>query len=162
MRIIGIDPGNDGAIALFDTADHSLYVYEIQAVAAARGRGREIVWVDVAEQFDMVFGAADHCFFELVGAMPKQGSSSNFKFGTAYGGLRAIVAVYALPMTLVTPARWKMTMGITSDKKGSVARAVELFPANQKTFFGPRGGPLDGPAEAALLAYYGAQQLKEV
>lgn len=162
MRVLGIDPGLDGAVAQFDTKNRSLVLYEIQSPAAAQGRGREVNCVALADQFDLMFGGAHHCYLEKVGARPKEGGSSAFKFGTTYGIIRGIVAAHHIPMTTVTPTRWKMSMGITSDKKGSVSRAVELFPDHADAFFGPKGGAKDGPAEAALLAYYGALQLKEI
>lgn len=161
MRVLGIDPGLDGAVAQYDSDNHTLIVYPVESPAAAQGRGREINCVALADMFDTVFGGAHHCYLEKVGAMPKQGSSSNFKFGSTYGIMRGILAAYHVPLTTVTPTKWKMSMGITSDKKGAVTRAIELFPDNADQFVGPQGGAKDGPAEAALLAYYGALQLKE-
>jgi hypothetical protein len=39
----------------------------------------------------------------------------------------------------------------------AVEKASELFPDHAYMFYGPRGGLIDGNAEAALIAYYGYQ-----
>ena len=59
---------------------------------------------------------------------------------------------------MVPPAAWKKSMQVGSDKKQVCARASELFPDNTDLFYGSKGGPKDGVAEAALLALYGRKQ----
>jgi crossover junction endodeoxyribonuclease RuvC len=125
----------------------------------ARGRGREVNWNLLYHQWATRFWTAEHCFLENVHSMPQEGVSSAFKFGLVIGGLRGIIASLGLPLTLVTPNVWKKYYGIQASKSGAVRRATELFPDNASEFVGPRGGLKDGPAEAALIARYGYDQL---
>jgi len=50
---------------------------------------------------------------------------------------------------------WKKSLGLSSDKSKSCQKAALLWPDRHRDFYGPRGGLLDGRAEAALLAYVG-------
>lgn len=156
MKVLGIDPGLNGAIASWDGEE--LTMFKIPSVKAA-GRGREVVWADLVLLFELLILDIDHVFIEKVGSMPGQGVSSMFKFGYVAGGLRGIVAERRLSLTMVTPRMWKKAVGVPSDKKITVARACELFPDHAQSFRGPRGGYIDGLAEAALIAYYGYQKL---
>jgi hypothetical protein len=162
VRIVGIDPGLSGAIAMLDTTDNSLSIYAIEVTKATHGRGNQVNTPLLIDNFDMMFGDADHVWIERVQAGPKDGSSAAFKFGYVAGLLRGVVAGHNLPVSFVTPAKWKMSMGVTKDKGTAVARAGELFPNYGHRFVGPRGGLLDGIAEAVLLAYYGAREMKEI
>jgi crossover junction endodeoxyribonuclease RuvC len=92
---------------------------------------------------------------EKVAAMPGQGVSSTFKFGMAYGALRATVSVLQIPSYLVSPQRWKRDLGLTSDKEESRAMAIRLWPG-----VGCFSRKADhNRAEAALLARYGVRML---
>jgi len=152
MIVLGIDPGATGALAWYEEG-------EVRVVPtpsmAARSRGREIDWGALV--CEIAFAPADHAFIEYVSAMPGQGVSSMFKFGQAFGGVRALMAAYSIPVTLVTPPVWKKAMGLSGGKDASRMRASELFPAQAGLFKRKKD---DGAAEAALIAYYGHQKLK--
>ncbi len=157
MRILGIDPGMSGALAMWDGSN--LITYEIPTVKST-GRGREIVWAELNAHWDDEFFWADHVFLERVHSRPGEGVSSAFKFGTVFGGLRAMAAAKLMPLTLVTPSQWMKVMGVgRGSKEASVLRATELFPNNAKGFRGPKGGKKDGVAEASLIAMYGYKTL---
>jgi hypothetical protein len=53
-----------------------------------------------------------------------------FRFGCAYGELKALIAAFEIPLTIVTPTRWKPAVGLLkgSDKEASRLRALQLFP----------------------------------
>ena len=128
--------------------------------AKATGRGREVLWTQLNRDWSEKFFWADHVFLERVMSRPGEGISSAFKFGLVFGGLRGMIAVKLLPLTLVTPAVWMKEMGVgRGSKEASIIRATELFPANAKECRGPKGGKKDGVAEAALIALYGARIL---
>lgn len=157
MKILGIDPGLNGAMAQWDGSE--LTLLEVPT-AKARTRGREVLWTTLNGLWDEKFFWAEHVFMERVAARPGQGVSSMFKFGLVFGGFHGIVAAKLLPLTLVTPTVWKKAMGVAgTSKEGAVIRAAELFPAYATDFRGPKGGIKDGVAEAALIAYYGRQKL---
>ena len=141
MVYIGIDPGFTGAWGLVN--HHGDYV----ACGDMKHNDR---WIDTnqvsrdimqARQLDDVMVVV-----EAVHAMPKQGVSSSFKFGMAYGAALAIATRFS-QFELVPPRVWKKDMGLTADKKDSLVMARELWPDS----------PLErvkdnGRAEALLLA----------
>ena len=157
MFILGIDPGLKGALALWD--GKFLDVMEMPIIKST-GRGNEVVWPELNDMWDEAFMWADHVFLERVHSMPREGVSSAFKFGTVFGGLRAMAAAKQLPLTLVTPQAWKKEKRVgQGSKEASIIRATELFPAYAKIFRGPKGGKKDGVAEAALISLYGYRKM---
>lgn len=141
----GIDPGASGAIA-FVTGGclslHSCPVFESGRVNHA-GMARLLQENDVTK-FAMI---------EEVGARPGQGVCSMFSFGLNYGAWLQGLACSGIPTRRIRPQEWKRAVGVTADKATSVKKAQQLFPLNAREFVGPRGGLLDGFAEAALLAW---------
>lgn len=156
MNVLGIDPGLKGAIALYNEKGLQS-VLEIPTVKSS-GRGREVLWASLNQQWDELFFWADHVFLERVNARPLDGGSSAFKFGSIYGGLRGLIVAKLIPYTLVTPGTWMKVMGVgRGSKEASCLRAEQLFPT--EGFRGPKGGKKDGVAEAALIAKYGFDKL---
>ena len=156
MRVGGVDPGINGAIASWD--GERLVTLKIPSVKA-KGRGNTVDWIKLAKDTVFYFPFVDHWYIEEVGAMPGQGVSSMFKFGYVAGALRGIISSMSAPITMVRPSVWKPDMAVTKDKKQTAARAAELFPQDANLFYGPRGGVEDGVAEAALIAFYGRKKL---
>jgi crossover junction endodeoxyribonuclease RuvC len=90
---------------------------------------------------------------EAVHAMPKQGVSSTFKFGMAFGSAITIIERFSKTVHMVTPQKWKKEMKLTSDKAQSMAMARELWP------LAPLHRAKDnGRAEALLLAEWYRRQ----
>ena len=146
-----------GAIAMWDGV--FLQVLDIPT-AKSTGRGREVVWPELNQKWDEYFDWGDHGFLERVHSRPGEGVVSAFKFGTVFGGLRAMAAAKMIPLTLVTPSQWMKDMGVgRGSKEASVIRATELFPNYASIFRGPKGGKKDGVAEASLIAMYGHRKL---
>ena len=156
--IVGIDPGLDGAVAFFDPATLDLSVADMPTLKAGTG-GKRVVNDDaLATLFDTWAREIRHVFVEQVNAMPRQGVTSVFTFGTGFGTIKGILAANFLPRTFVVPVRWKKAMGVPAAKDGAIARANQLLPRHAGQW------PLkkhDGRAESALLALYGSQQLGE-
>ena len=157
MKVIGIDPGLSGGFALVE--DGGLIHVDGVPIFKASGRGNDVDWASLSAAMLLTCDGADHCFIERVGARPGQGSSSMFKFGYTAGGVRGIIAVMNIPVTLVVPGKWKKAMGLSASKDAAVARAADLFPTHATAFRGPKGGLRDGLAEAALIAKYGYDTL---
>jgi len=141
MLYLGIDPGFTGAWGLIN--HHGDYV----SCGDMRHNDR---WIDTNKVFLSISQARESddlmVVVEAVHAMPKQGVSSSFKFGMAYGAAIAIAARFG-QFELVPPRVWKKDMELTADKKDSLVMARELWPDS----------PLqrvkdNGRAEALLLA----------
>jgi crossover junction endodeoxyribonuclease RuvC len=110
--ILGVDPGIAGGLAfLFPTG--ALEVGDIPVVAGE-------VDVDTLVRQVRAFSPA-LAVIERANAMPKQGVSSTFKYGVAYGALRTVVALCNIPYHLVTPAKWKSHFRLGADKEQSRA-----------------------------------------
>jgi crossover junction endodeoxyribonuclease RuvC len=147
-RILGIDPGIYGAIALYDSASSSFAdVADIPIV----GKPPVVNFVQIVHLIKLL--EPESAVIERVHAMPKQGRSSIFRFGEAYGGLCAALAALSIPTVFVTPQKWKAFYGLDSEKENSRRKALELFPAAAPYLT----RKLDHQrAEAMLIAKYGA------
>ena len=142
MLYLGIDPGFTGAWGLIN--HHGDYI----ACGDMKHNDR---WIDTNKVFHDIGHARESddlmVVVEAVHAMPKQGVSSSFKFGMAYGASLAIAARLNTQFELVPPRTWKRDMELSADKKDSLVMARELWPDS----------PLErvkdnGRAEALLLA----------
>jgi crossover junction endodeoxyribonuclease RuvC len=144
--ILGVDPGASGAIAFYFPAYPDRIMVEDVPIADghldATTLSRRIAQLK-----------PDLAIIELVGAMPKQGLSSTFKFGVSFGKLQGIVAAQQIPSHFVTPQKWKKHFGLSADKEQARARALILWPSCD----GFALKKSHGRAEAALLAKYGAE-----
>ncbi|MFQ5510121.1 MAG: hypothetical protein ACE5FN_12435 [Leptospirillia bacterium] len=154
--VMGIDPGVSGAIAEL-YPDGRLYTYEMPVftlVTAGRTR-RHVNAVTLSQLLTDPFPA--HVFVEQVGARPGERAGAAFAFGEGFGVIKGVTATLSLPVSFVRPQVWKKALGITANKGQARQRATELFPGNAEDFARVKD---DGKAEAALIAWYGVQQMK--
>ena len=154
MTILGIDPGASGGIAFFSMQRGLLSIFDMPTVEVKRGgkNKREVS----AAMLNAIIGARDidAAFVEKVGAMPGQGVSSMFQVGRSVGMIEGVLAALEIPTNYVTPQGWQKAVGARGGKDASRARAAELFPAYAANFSRKKD---DGRADAALIAWYGAQ-----
>jgi crossover junction endodeoxyribonuclease RuvC len=98
---------------------------------------------------------ATHIFIERVGAMPKQGLASTFRFGYAAGIVHAMILGTKTPTLFVLPQVWRRAVGVTGTGKDACrARAQELFPKSADAFARVKD---EHRADAALIAAYGSR-----
>jgi len=152
--ILGVDPGLSGALALYDVVGKRLStVHDMPTIKAGTDSKRIVdesalaVWVDVFAKNIM------HAFVERVGTRPGESPVAAFSFGCGYGILRGILAANMIPMTFVTPQKWKKALGVPAAKDGARARASQLLPTASPNWSRAKD---DGRAEASLIALYGA------
>jgi crossover junction endodeoxyribonuclease RuvC len=149
MYIIGIDPGNSGAIAVID--ENGKYVDSKSFDILVRGKKtKRINGVDVVKFLTPYQGKTHRVYIENVGARPGQGVSSTFTFGHSAGMLEGVCAAMMFPYVLVTPVEWKKAFKLTSfDKEVARLVAQKLFPE------APLGRKKDiNLADALLIAYH--------
>lgn len=169
-RILGIDPGINGACALY-CSDSTVPtvpngIFDIPTIG--EGPQREI---EYAALRDLIFAVhADIAVIEIVNAfMPTRqnesgeqetvqwGGTSLFRFGGAYHAIHAVVACLDIPRHRVSSAKWKNYFGLKGKKKsGGIddsARQVVLrrFPSLQP-FLTKKGD--QHRAEAFLMALW--------
>ena len=163
MIVVGIDPGLSGAIAALD-GKGGIDVLDMPLIKGGGKTKDEIdelgifSWLTVLASFD---NQLPRVFIEKVSAMPKQGVVSMFRFGVAYGTVRAIVACLDWPVTFLTPQAWRAAAGLSkvvNDTGKALARqrASQLFHAHAHLFARVKD---NGRADAALIAWAGARLL---
>lgn len=172
VKVLGIDPGLNGAAAVYDTAaPDAVSAFDLPTVGEDTKRvidvGALARWVEAqmpfGERQDQPPRSGDnrvrhHAFVEYVTAMQDWGVGSAFRFGMSFGSLRATVALCGIPYTLVVPVKWKKFYGLKGgDKEGSRLRAIQLFPQAGDLFERVKDHQR---AEAALIAAYGAKILQ--
>jgi crossover junction endodeoxyribonuclease RuvC len=157
MLIAGIDVGLSGAICLLDT-DGGFQINDMPTHALSRG-GKNKRELDARRLSILLSGRIGHAFVEQVGAMPGQGVSGVFAFGKAYGVVIGVLAAHGVPMTFVSPVKWKKALQVPASKDGARARASQLLPQAAGEW------PLvkdSGRAEAALIALWGIQSFNDI
>ena len=162
MRLIAIDPGLY-ATAVFYSPGSSFQSglrWQFLDVPIVEGNGGKRPDVKVLRDWIMRH-TPERAFVELVGGMPSDGRGSLSIFMRATGHIEATVDCCDVPMTRVTPQRWKKYHQIPtgSDKEASRKLALELIPE----IAGWLTRKMDhGRAEAALIALYGAHCLAPI
>ena len=154
MKVGGLDPGLNGAVASWD--GELLAVFDIPKIKS-KGRGEEVSEVELADIMQLMFADCDHFYIEKVASMPKQGVASTFKFGYSAGIPRGMIAMNGTPITMVTPSVWKTSMDLGTDKEYARTKALQTFPSFSDFFKRKKD---HNRAEAALLALYGYEQLR--
>ena len=154
IRCLGVDVGNNGALAL--VVDGVLEsVVDMPVVEIKRGKTikRQVsaqALVGIIKEMNPTQAAV-----EKVGSMPNQGVSSTFAFGRSAGVIEGVLAALQIPVSYVQPAVWARTMNKGYGKDASRHRAMELFPDKQELF---KLVKHDGRAEAVLIAMWGTKQ----
>ena len=154
--IIGIDPGVSGAVA-FIRDDDTAYVLDMPTTRSQLGK--TALDVNGSLLFDALFlsDSRDVAYVEQVQSRPRQ--AGQFAFGVNYGRVLGVLEALGIQIVHVPASKWKPAMGLRGeDKATSVVLAAQLFPHLKDQLYGPRGAPLDGRAEALLIAYYGSKQ----
>lgn len=158
--VFGIDPGLDGAVAVYDPVVEKLvtvWPMPTDTIIAGRRRYREINIQRLA--LSLSEAVAEYgcigAIIEDVHSSPQMGVGSAFKFGDTFGITRALLEVYCPAVHYVSPQRWKNRLGVTGAKIMSIEKARSIF--KNSPFF--KSASKDGPAEAALIAYYAAKDV---
>lgn len=147
-RIVGIDPGLTGALALLDHAK----LIDLTDMPTYNKRANGTLIAETLRRWE-----PDYVVVEDVHSMPKQGVASSFLFGLNTGIVIGAVQATSIPMIKVQSGRWKMQMGLRGKPKdASRGLAMELWPDFASSF---KLKKHDGRAEAALLARWYCHQL---
>ena len=131
MKIIGIDPGLSGAIAVLEDKK-VLGIYEMPVMAEGKKNKRQlnsaqlvnIIKNNIIESEEIVV------VVEQVNAMPGQGVTSMFNFGQTFGAIKGVCAALELPIFFVRPSKWKKYFDlINSSKDSSRTKVIEMYPS---------------------------------
>lgn len=153
--IVGIDPGNKGAIAFLDIEENTMEIHPIPIYDRVMSSGVKRKTIDAHALAD-IFRDKEYeirmIYLEEVNALPSDGIVGAFSFGRGYGMLQGIIATLQIPVTLTRPAVWKKAMKAPADKDGARIRASQLMPKLSSQWAKKSE---DGKAEASLLALHG-------
>lgn len=158
MRVLGIDPGSSGAVALLESRPDGppllIAAEEVPFLTIRKGKRNTTVINPGALATTIREWQIDAAWMELVGAMPKQGVASMFAFGRSVGQVEGILATLGVTVSYIAPPVWKLAIGIKagSTKDASRAKASQLWPGKAGLFARAKD---DGRAEAALIAAAG-------
>lgn len=153
-RVLGIDIGSQGAIALLTSAGDLDGVVDMPILCdGPRGRPN----VSAALLADIIVNMkAATAYVEFVSARPGEGAVGAFAFGRSRGIIEGVCAAAGLPVAFLTPATWKRAVGIAPGKEGAKdaarSEAIRRWPAHAALFARVKD---DGRAEAALIAVAG-------
>jgi crossover junction endodeoxyribonuclease RuvC len=150
--ILGVDPGLNGALALYWPADRMLIVHDTPTIGDSKQRVVNAAEVALILQARVPVAA----FIEDVHAVQKSGASSAFRFGESKGIVLGVLGAMQIPLHRVSPQRWKKHFQITRDKDVARKLATEFFPQHSGLFARVMD---EHRAEAALIARYGAETL---
>ena len=142
---IGIDPGANGAVALFTPDGCEVCDYGPDAAQTVRR------WT---VDYTITLAA-----LEKVNAMPGQGVKSMFNFGANFGWWRGVLDTLGIPYVEVRPQVWIKDCNVPQKKdkadKPGLAVARKMFP-HMSDYLGRKKD--DGRADSLLLAYWASRQ----
>ena len=130
MKIVGIDPGLSGAIAILEN-NNVLNIFDMPVMAEGKKNKRQLNSAQLAHiiRENTVKNEEITIVVEQVNAMPGQGVTSMFNFGQSFGVIKGICSAMQLPIHFVRPTKWKKYFNlINTAKDASRSRAIEIFP----------------------------------
>jgi|TARA_B100000780_G_scaffold178410_1_gene125061 crossover junction endodeoxyribonuclease RuvC len=131
MRIIGIDPGLSGAIAILDDSKIK-ELFDMPVMPDGKKNKRQLNSALLVKLINDNIKNLENTVMvvEQVNAMPGQGVTSMFNFGQTFGAIKGICAALGLPIFFVRPAKWKKHFElINSSKDASRTKAIEMYPS---------------------------------
>ena len=130
MKVVGIDPGLKGAIAILQDKK-VLSITDMPVMADGKKNKRQLNNAQLAEILRKNTSEGDEISIvvEQVNAMPGQGVTSMFNFGQTFGAIKGVCAALQLPIFFVRPSKWKKYFElINSSKDSSRTKAIEMYP----------------------------------
>ncbi len=130
MRIIGIDPGLSGAIAVLD--DLKIFdLFDMPIMPEGKKNKNQLNSAQLVNIIKRhIHTNSTFVIVEQVSAMPGQGVTSMFNFGQTFGAIKGICASLNLPIFYVRPAKWKKHFDlINASKDASRTKTIEMYPS---------------------------------
>ena len=131
MRIIGVDPGLTGAIAILD-GNKVINLFEMPVMAEGKKNKRQLNSAQLVSIIKENIKNKEETavIVEQVNAMPGQGVTSMFNFGQTFGAIKGVCAALELPIFFVRPSKWKKHFElINSSKDSSRTKVIEMYPS---------------------------------
>lgn len=159
---VGIDPGAQGALALYDTVSGTIKIDDMPVYKRKIGKTVK-TRIDFGELYDLAKFysgvGVKGVMIEEVGGRPGQSASAAFTFGWSVCCPYAACVAAGLAVEMVPPATWKKAMKANGDDAWLAVRARELFPGAEANWTGPKGAIKHDRIEAAMLALYASRNM---
>lgn len=147
-RILGIDPGRNGALAVMDTeTQNGAFRVAVQDMPDTTSGLLDALLKLPPVAFAMV---------EKPYYPPQIGIRHVSVIAEQWGALKAALLFAGIPLREVRPAEWKAALNLGPFKAASREKASAFFPDDTDQW---RLAKHDGRAEAALIAWYGRKYL---
>ena len=130
MKILGIDPGLSGAIAILENKK-VISLFDMPVMAEGKKNKKQLNSAQLVNIIKDNTVEKDEVavVVEQVNAMPGQGVTSMFNFGQTFGAIKGVCAALKLPIFFVRPSKWKKHFElINSSKDSSRTKAIEMYP----------------------------------
>ena len=131
MKVIGIDPGLSGAIAILED-NKVVGIYDMPVMAEGKKNKRQLNSAQLVNIIKNNIRSDDEIavVVEQVNAMPGQGVTSMFNFGQTFGAIKGVCAALNLSIFFVRPSKWKKHFElINSSKDSSRTKVIEMYPS---------------------------------
>lgn len=163
MRVLGIDPGAKGALAVVEFGILECCV-DMPTRKHTLAGGTVKTRIDPVQLHQLVRQMrVDAVFLEQVNSHSGEGAAGAFSFGRGVGVLEGVLGALGLQATEVPPAAWKRLVGVRKgpdgDRKGPAKqKAAKLWPGHAAALLKARADK----SEAALIAFYGHLVLQQL
>ena len=131
MKIVGIDPGLSGAIAILED-NKVLSLFDRPVMSEGKKNKKQLNSAQLVNILrENILNSEDIAVVvEQVNAMPGQGVTSMFNFGQTFGAIKGVSAALNLPIFFVRPSKWKKHFElINSSKDSSRTKVIEMYPS---------------------------------
>ena len=131
MKIIGMDPGLSGALAVLEN-NKVLNIFDMPVMSEGKKNKRQLNSAQLVCLIKENIKTNEEVIVvvEQVNAMPGQGVTSMFNFGQTFGAIKGICAALGLPIFFVRPSKWKKYFElINASKDSSRTKAIETYPS---------------------------------
>ena len=130
MKIIGIDPGLSGGIAILEN-NKVVNMFDMPVMSEGKKNKRQLNSAQLVSLIKANIKSNEEIavVVEQVNAMPGQGVTSMFNFGQTFGAIKGVCAALELSIFFVRPAKWKKHFElINSSKDSSRTKVIEMYP----------------------------------
>tara|TARA_Y100000591_G_scaffold290422_1_gene276218 strand:+ start:220 stop:711 length:492 start_codon:yes stop_codon:yes gene_type:complete len=162
MKILGIDPGLSGAIAILEKKK-VLSLFDMPVMAEGKKNKKQLNSAQLVNIIRENSIGDDEIVVvvEQVNAMPGQGVTSMFNFGQTFGAIKGVCAALNLPIFFVRPSKWKKYFElINSSKDSSRTKVIEMYPSLSSQLAKKKDV---NKSDAILIArYYYDTRLKDI
>ncbi len=131
MKVLGIDPGLSGAIAILED-NKVISLFDMPVMSEGKKNKRQLNSAQLVNIIKQNTSNDDEIavVVEQVNAMPGQGVTSMFNFGQTFGAIKGVCAALELPIFFVRPSKWKKHFElINSSKDASRTKVIEMYPS---------------------------------